>query len=83
LEQRKKENGPLTSERTRARETRREYSETREAFDIRTDFPAAVSGLEWAIVVASDSSLLAAQDELRKAVKISPAAKIFKEGRLS
>lgn len=82
LEQLKKENKLLTPEQEKEHAQLASSTAKQEKPLVSERQPDVVSALEWVIVAASDSSLLAAQDELSKAVKISTTAKIFKTGRL-
>lgn len=80
LERLKKENVPLTPEQEKEH-AELTASTAKQEKPLVSDRPEQTSSAtEWVIVAATDSTLLAAQSELNKAVKISPSAKILKKG---
>jgi len=80
LEQLKKQNQALTPEQEKEHAQLTDSTAKQEKPLISDRSEQTSSSTEWVIVAATDSTLLAAQTELDKAIKISPSAKIFKKG---
>ena len=80
LEQLKKENVALTAEQVKEH-AELTVSTAKQEKPLVSDRPEQTSSAtEWVIIAATDSTLLAAQTELNKAVKNNPSAKIIKKG---